>query len=41
MPLGRRSREAPPPTVHNTVASFGSGQLYTECHLRRRMAAGA
>lgn len=23
-------REAPPPTVHNTVVSFGSGQFYTD-----------
>jgi len=23
-------RETPPPTVHNTVVSFGSGQFYTD-----------
>ncbi len=25
---GDAPREAPPPTVHNTVVSFGSGQFY-------------
>jgi hypothetical protein len=29
MPRGRRSTRGPPPTVHNTVVSFGSGQFYT------------
>ena len=27
---GDAPREAPPPTVHNTVVSFGSGQFYTD-----------
>ena len=30
MPRGRRSTRGPPPTVHNTVVSFGSGQFYTD-----------